>query len=88
MSTAAGPSESVGKSATYSSNVSNIRTATAEGTHNWNIATVGWTPAETIGVSETKTAERRPSIAGMPATEGTPTTETEMPEQYGLHGFS
>jgi hypothetical protein len=98
MSTATGPSESVGKPATCSSNVSNIRTAAAAGTLNWNIVTVGWTPAETIGLSETKTAEGRPAIAGMPATEGTlttvllsavtPTAETEMPEQYGRHEFS
>jgi hypothetical protein len=98
ISTAAGPSESVGKSATYSSNVSNIRTAAAAGTHKLNITTVGWTLAETIGLSETKTAEGRPAIAGLPATvvtlttvlssAETPTAETEMPEQHGRHEFS
>ncbi len=76
--------------------VSNIRTAAAAGTHNSNIVIVRGTAAETIGLSETKTAEGRP--AGMPAIEGTlttvlssagtPTAETEMPEQYGRHEFS
>jgi hypothetical protein len=69
MSTAAGPS--IGKSATCSSNVSNIRTAAAAGTHNSNIVTVRGTAAETIGLPETESAEGGPAIAGLPATVGT-----------------
>ncbi len=37
------------------------------------LATVWWTAAETIGASQTSTAERKPLTAGMPTTAETPT---------------